>query len=101
MSSYVSAACFISTATRGSTVRRNALEIYPNPAAETVQLRLPDAATARTTAIAMLDVLGRLVRQRTAQLSATDAVQLDLPAGLYAVRVTSGTMEYTGRVVVQ
>ena len=102
--SYVSAACFIPTATRGATVRRNALEIYPNPATETVQLRLPGVATAHATAIAVRDVLGRPVRQRTAQLSATDAVQLDLrglPAGLYAIRVTSGAVEYTGRVVVQ
>ena len=66
MSSYVSAACFISTATRGSTVRRNALEIYPNPT--------------------------------------TNAVRLDLrglPAGLCVIRVTSGAVEYTGRVMVQ
>ncbi|MEJ7662509.1 MAG: T9SS type A sorting domain-containing protein [Hymenobacter sp.] len=88
---------------RGAALR-HALEIYPNPAAETVQLRLPGVATARAATVEVLDALGRTVRQRPAVLSATDAVVLDLrglPAGLYAVRVVAGGLEYTGRVVVQ
>ena len=102
--SYASSACFIALATRNTAVLRNALEIYPNPATETVQLRLPGVPTARPATVAVLDMLGRPVRQRSAQLSATDAVQVDLrglPAGLYAVRVTCADVEYTGRVVVQ
>ncbi|WP_210518911.1 endonuclease [Hymenobacter terricola] len=102
--SYVSSACFIPTATRAATVLRNALEIYPNPATETVQLRLPGVPSARPATVEVLDMLGRSVRQRAAQLSATDAVQVDLrglPAGLYAIRVLCAEVEYTGRVVVQ
>jgi hypothetical protein len=102
--SYVSSACFIPTATRGATVLRNALEIYPNPATETVRLRLPGVPTPHPATVEILDMLGRPVRQRTAQLSATDATQVDLrglPAGLYAVRVLCAEVEYTGRVVVQ
>ncbi|HEX8505717.1 MAG TPA: endonuclease [Hymenobacter sp.] len=102
--SYLSNACFIPTATRGANVLRNALEIYPNPAAETVQLRLPGSATARTARVSLLDMMGRTVRQRTAQLSATEGVALDLrglPAGIYAVRVSCAGVEYTGRVVVK
>ncbi|MFC7669647.1 T9SS type A sorting domain-containing protein [Hymenobacter humi] len=52
----------------------------------------------------MLDLLGRPVRQRTAQLNATEATSLDLrglPTGIYAVRVSCADVEYTGRVVVQ
>ncbi|WP_201983418.1 endonuclease [Hymenobacter rubidus] len=102
--SYVSSACFIPTAARTASVLRNALEIYPNPASETVQLRLPGVPTARPATVEVLDMLGRSVRQRTAQLSATEAVSVDLrglPAGIYAVRVTCADVEYTGRVVVQ
>ncbi|MDB5234511.1 MAG: hypothetical protein JWR44_1504 [Hymenobacter sp.] len=102
--SYVSSACFIPTATQGAKVLRNALEIYPNPASETVQLRLPGVPTARPATVEVLDLLGRAVRQRTAQLSATDAVQVDLRglhAGIYAVRVICADVEYTGRVVVK
>ena len=102
--SYTSAGCFIALATRANTVLRNALEIYPNPATETVQLRLPGQATSRPATVEVLDMLGRAVRQRTAQLGATNAAQVDLrglPAGLYAVRVTCADVEYTGRVVVQ
>ena len=102
--SYVSTACFIPTASRAATVLRNALEIYPNPATGSVQLRLPGVATARAATVAVLDALGRPVRQRTAQLSATEATQLDLrglPAGIYTVRVTSADVAYTGRLVVR
>lgn len=102
--SYVSAACFIPTATRATTARRPALDLYPNPTTETVQLRLPGLTTARPATLAVLDMLGRPVRQRTAALSATTAVSLDLrglPPGLYAVRVTCAEGEYTGRVVVK
>jgi endonuclease I len=102
--SYTSSACFIPTATRSAAVLRNTLELYPNPASETVQVRLPGVATARAATVELLDMLGRTVRQRTAQLSATDAVSVDLrglPAGVYAVRVQCAEAEYTGRVLVR
>ncbi|MBF9239912.1 endonuclease [Hymenobacter sp. BT683] len=102
--SYTSTACAIVTGTRTAAVRRNTLEIYPNPATTTVQLRLPGLLAAQPATVAVLDMLGRPVRQRTAKLSATEAAQLDLrglPAGIYAVRVTCADIDYTGRVVVQ
>lgn len=41
--SYVSAGCFIPAAARAATVLRNALELYPNPATETVRVRGAEA----------------------------------------------------------
>jgi hypothetical protein len=102
--SYTSTACYVPLAGRSAAVLRNALEIYPNPAAETVQLRLPGVPSARPATIEVLDMLGRPVRQRAAQLSAADAVPVDLrglPAGIYAVRVRCEEVTYTGRVVVR
>ena len=102
--SYTSTACYIPLASRAAATLRNSLEIYPNPASETVQVRLPGQAGARPATIEVLDVLGRPVRQRTAQLGAAEAVSVDLrglPAGLYALRVRSAEVEYTGRVVVK
>jgi hypothetical protein len=102
--SYTSTACAIATGNRTATTLRNTLEVYPNPATATVQLRLPDALAARTATIAVLDLLGRPVHERTAQFSATEATSFDLrglPAGIYAVRVTCADVAYTGRVVVQ
>ncbi|MBD2769974.1 endonuclease [Hymenobacter sp. BT664] len=102
--SYSSSVCPLLTANRAATGLRNALEMYPNPTSGTVQLRLPGLPTARTAAVAVLDLLGRPVRQRTTQLSATAATQLDLsglPAGIYAVRVSCADVEYSGRVVIQ
>jgi len=102
--SYTSTACFIPAASRNASVLRNSLELYPNPASESVQVRLPGQLSARPATVEVLDMLGRAVRQRTAQLSATEATSVDLrglPAGLYAVRVQCAGVEYTGRVVVQ
>ena len=102
--SYTSSACFVPLATRSVAVLRNALELYPTPASESVQVRLPGQPTARAATIDVLDMLGRTVRQRTALLSATDATSVDLrglPAGLYAVRVRCAEADYTGRVVVR
>ncbi len=102
--SYSSTACGTITGTRAATVRRNSLEVYPNPASSTAQLRLPGLTTAQAATITLLDMLGRPVRQHDARLSATEAVQLDLrglPAGIYAVRVSCAESEYTGRVVVR
>ena len=102
--SYTSAGCFVPTASRAAAVLRNALDIYPNPATETVQVRLPGAGTARPATVQVLDLLGRPVRQRSAPLGATEAVAVDLrglPAGIYAVRVRCADADYTGRVVVR
>ncbi|MBF9140917.1 endonuclease [Hymenobacter properus] len=102
--SYTSTACYVPLAGRTAAVLRNTLEIYPNPASETVQLRLPGVPSARPATIEVLDLLGRPVRQRAAQLSATDAVPVDLrglPAGIYAIRVLCEEVTYTGRVVVR
>jgi hypothetical protein len=103
LGSYSSIACVV-TGTRPASVVRHGLEIYPNPASETVRLRLPGVTNALATTIEVLDALGRPVRSRTATLSASDVAQVDLrglPAGLYAVRVSTGTVQYTGRVVVR
>ena len=102
--SYTSAGCFVALGSRTATVLRNTLEIYPNPASETVQVRLPGLAAARATTVQVLDLLGRPVRQRTAQLGGSETVAVDLrglPAGIYAVRVQTAEAEYTGRVVVR
>ncbi|MET4075421.1 endonuclease [Hymenobacter sp. UYCo722] len=102
--SYTSAGCFVALGNRTTSVLRNALEIYPNPASETVQVRLPGLATARTATVQVLDILGRPVRQRTASLGGPETVAVDLrglPAGIYAVRVQTAEAEYTGRVVVR
>ncbi|MDQ2771708.1 MAG: endonuclease [Bacteroidota bacterium] len=102
--SYTSSACYVPLAARPSALLRNALELYPNPASETVQVRLPGQPTARAATIEVLDMLGRAVRQRTATLSATDGTSVDLrglPAGLYAVRVRCADADYTGRVEVR
>ncbi|GAA4357142.1 hypothetical protein GCM10023185_21650 [Hymenobacter saemangeumensis] len=102
--SYASTACAVASSARASATLHNGLEIYPNPASETVRLRLPTVQSARPATVEVLDQMGRVVRQRVAVLSATDAAVLDLrglASGLYAVRVTQDALQYTGRVLVK
>ncbi len=90
------------TATRPA-ARTAGLELYPNPAAETLQIRLPGAAGAQPATAELLDNLGRTVRRQRLTLGAAPA-PLDLrglPAGLYALRVQTAAGQHTGRVVVQ
>ncbi|MDO7877454.1 endonuclease [Hymenobacter sp. ASUV-10] len=101
--SYTSIACVV-TGTRTPSVLRKGLEIYPNPATESVRLRLPAVAGTLAATVEVLDPLGRVVRARPANIGAADAVLVDLrglAAGLYAVRVTTGAVQYTGRLVLR
>ncbi len=103
LGSFSSAACPVVAATQPGAARPVGLELYPNPARETLRLRLPGAVAAPAT-IALLDNLGRPVRTQTAVLGNAETAQLDLhglPAGLYAVRVAAGAAVWVGRVAVE
>ena len=100
--SYTSTACG-PLATRVAATFRNALALYPNPASAMLTVGLPGAA-AQPATVALFDNLGRCVRTQPATLGAAATARLDLrglPAGLYAVRVSTATADYTGRVVVE
>ncbi|MCR5889442.1 endonuclease [Hymenobacter sp. J193] len=97
--SYTSTAC-TTTGTR-PTIVRNGLELYPNPAAEAVLVRVPRSA--QVGEISLFNAVGQLVRRQPAASNgaATSIRTSDLPAGLYSVRVQAGSVQYTGRVVVR
>ena len=103
--SYTSTACATPLAVRGSTADRAALEIYPNPTGDgRVHLRLPGASVARPASIEVLDALGRATRRFTTTVGAASPATLELgslPAGLYAVRVTTVEGQYLGRLTVE
>lgn len=99
--SHSSTACQVGTGTQSAALR-GGLELFPNPATETLRLRLPAAAGSPAATVELLDNLGRVVRSRAAVLGAAGA-QFDLrglPAGLYGVRVRTAGGLYAGRVVV-
>ena len=101
--SYTSAACTI-TAVRTSAAGRPGLDLFPNPAAGRVSLRLPALPTARPATVEVLDALGRTVRQLSVQIGAGTSVELELtglPAGLYALRATTAEARYLARLVVE
>ena len=101
--SYTSTACG-PLATRPAAPVRHALALSPNPARETLTVGLPGLGAAQPATVALFDGLGRCVRTQAATLGAAATARLDvrgLPAGLYAVRVSTAGADYTGRVVVE
>ena len=101
--SYTSTACG-PLAVRAGAALRPGLALYPNPARETLALALPGLPAATAATVALFDGLGRCVLQRAATLGAAATARLDLrglPAGLYAVRVSTASGDYVGRVAVE
>ncbi|GAB3841305.1 endonuclease [Hymenobacter jeollabukensis] len=103
LGSHSSTAC-----TTTATTKPNALgvgiEVFPNPAAGAVQLRLPGLSGRQAARIGLYDALGREVLTTTRTLSGADVTTLALPAlpaGLYSVRVTVAGVQYAARLAVQ
>ncbi|MCC3154878.1 T9SS type A sorting domain-containing protein [Hymenobacter sp. BT770] len=81
------------------------VSVFPNPAHIKATVLVPAVPGATSATLTVLDALGRSVRTQIAAISASDRqVELDLtglPAGLYAVRLTSGSRTDTRRLVVE
>ena len=95
-------ACRLALATKNGTIQASTLQLYPNPARGSFNLRLA-GATARTASIVLRDVTGRVVLTQTQPLTGND-LTIDataLKAGLYMVQVTTPESVQTSRVVVQ
>ncbi|WP_345236119.1 T9SS type A sorting domain-containing protein [Hymenobacter saemangeumensis] len=78
------------------------LELWPNPAREAVQLRLPaGTGAARAT---LLDATGRAVKAEVSlRVAANQATFLlpDLPPGLYVLRVSTAGWQLSKRIMVE
>jgi glucose/arabinose dehydrogenase len=82
--------------------RTSALSVWPNPARQTVALRLATAPASATSAT-VHDALGRVVRTATFAPQQTE-LRLSLTGlrtGVYVVQVSSATEQYTRRLIVE
>ncbi|RTQ44887.1 T9SS type A sorting domain-containing protein [Hymenobacter gummosus] len=80
------------------------IQVFPNPATASVQLRLPGLTGRHAASIGLYDALGREVLRTERSLSGAEPTALALPAlpaGLYSVRVTVAGVQYTARLAVQ
>ncbi|MEZ4789882.1 MAG: PKD domain-containing protein [Flavobacteriales bacterium] len=78
------------------------ISLWPNPARELLNIAL-DSRTAGSVRLEVVDLNGRIVLERQEQLNlGGNRLQLgteDLPAGLYALRISQGTNVITQRFV--
>lgn len=94
--------CRLTLATKAGTVQASTMQVYPNPASGSFNLRLASSA-ARTATVVLRDVTGRVVLTQTQPLTGTD-LSIDataLKSGLYMVQVTTPESTQVSRVVVQ
>lgn len=80
------------------------ISLFPNPATDHVSINL-DLGTARAGTLTMLDVTGRTVhtqavRKGEKQLD-LDLEKLDIPSGIYMVRLENGVGQRTEKLVVR
>jgi len=86
--------------TNNITANKNGLLIYPNPVQETFSVQLKDNSI--ITEIVMYNEAGQLLLQRTTSGTITHLHrnELNITAGVYYVKVFSGNISYTAKVVV-
>jgi hypothetical protein len=81
---------------------QSSILIYPNPTSESCTIALPTTIDKMTT-IEMIDVMGRIVKTQTVDTKVNGRnVEIDMtgiPSGVYLVRVSDGSVIYSGRVV--
>jgi hypothetical protein len=71
------------------------LSIYPNPASNEINIKLPSEAA--SAAIEVVDLQGRVVRSLPSQIGPILQVNItDLPTGNYFVRLKAEKQMYTG-----
>ncbi|WP_426490963.1 endonuclease [Hymenobacter sp. 102] len=94
----------ITTATTKAAPLNFGIEVFPNPATGSVQVRLPELRGRHEAAISLFNALGQEVFHHTQSVSALDAGSIPvqtLSNGLYTVRVTVDGVRYSRRVAVQ
>ncbi|HEX8425244.1 endonuclease [Hymenobacter sp.] len=102
LGSHTSTACIVSSTTKNISLNTG-IAVYPNPAATTVQVKIPGLRGQHSADIRLYNALGQLVLAQARQLTGADTATLNvqkLPTGLYSVRVTVDGARYTSRLVI-
>jgi hypothetical protein len=74
--------------------------VYPNPAAEAINIRLPKHRNA-SAEIALYDMTGRKARQLTTQESSVSIIRGDLRSGIYFVEIILDGKRLTKKIVLE
>ncbi|OON67197.1 endonuclease [Hymenobacter sp. CRA2] len=101
---HTNTSCGTTTGTTKAAALGVGIEVFPNPTAGAVQVRLPGLSGTHTATVGLYDGLGRQVLSTQRTLRGAEATNLSLPtlpAGLYSLRVTVNGVQHTARVAVQ
>ncbi len=80
--------------------RRNTLSIYPNPAKESIRIRLPDK-NQTLKRVEFYDLSGRLVQEVSGASLSGEINLTNLPQGMYLVKGITESGVFTGKVLVE
>ncbi len=76
------------------------LRVYPSPAKDVVQVKLPSGTLRKKYDLVLLDMSGRLIQNHTGVLNAQTEKELEvanLAKGIYLIKLRIGHQIYTGR----
>ena len=75
------------------------MSVYPNPASESLTIKLPDSYEAKTTTGFLYDATGRLLRSFAIYGGYHELNTMDLPSGIYILKVTDGKRNHFATTV--
>jgi flagellar hook assembly protein FlgD len=97
----------IGIADRSSSAQSYAIDIYPNPFTEKIEISLNIGYRAKNIELKIYDVSGKLIKQfrdisdQKITWSGIDDSGKKVPAGIYFIEVTDGGVQLTRKVVLQ
>lgn len=75
--------------------RKMELAVVPNPATDLINIKVPETSVQLT----IYDMMGRVVRHQVLQAGNNSLSISDMPAGLYLLRFSGGTINYTYKLI--
>ncbi|TNE80340.1 MAG: T9SS type A sorting domain-containing protein [Bacteroidetes bacterium] len=76
------------------------LEMYPNPAVESISIKIPTATGSNPAEVKIFDLSGKLVKTINNVTESELAMPIgDLSKGMYVVSITNGSNQYSGKFV--
>lgn len=73
--------------------------LYPNPASEIVDLKIPNSLLGAT--VELFDLTGKLIRSETASEGIHQFKISDVPSGIYLVKLSTNSVSVTKKLIVQ
>ena len=92
---------FLINSTETLAANQDDLQVFPNPASETLTITLENATFGEAAMIQLYNLDGKLVQQHSTETPDHSTIRLsDIPAGMYLLQVKTNGQVYTEKLVI-